>query len=474
MAPRIIRSEDNRKEGRRIVDFKSGLVTYLSAPMLLGTQTVNSRGHLEIGGCDTRKLADEFSTPLYIMDEAFIRSNCRSYVNAFATRYPATEISYAGKAFLTVTMARLVDEEGLGLDVASAGELFTAIKANFPADRILLHGNNKSRDELLLALDYGVGRIVVDNFFELRALATLCNERRQKQKILLRVAPGVDPHTHRLIRTGQEDTKFGFNIKNGDALAAIQEALEAAPAIELVGLHCHIGSQLLDAKTHADAIEAMVRYIRSVRDETGWACRQLDIGGGLGIKYLRTHNPPSYDEFAELVIGALQSSIEKYQIEPPVFLQEPGRSIVGEAGTTLYTIGAIKTVPIPNAPGTRVYVAVDGGMSDNPRPQLYEAVYECLVANKMGEEADKVVTIAGKHCETDILIWDTKIGDAEPGDLLAVQSTGAYNYSMASNYNRLPRPACVFVADGRTRLVSRRESLEDLVRLDVLPEPTVQ
>jgi diaminopimelate decarboxylase len=442
-------------------------MAYSRPLMLLGTQRINEHGHLEIGGCDSRKLAEQYGTPLYVMDEGLIRSNCRAYKAAFISRYAENEISFAGKAFLTIAMANLCEEEGFGLDVASAGELYTAIKAKFPADRILFHGNNKSHDELERALQYGVGRIVVDNFYELRALSTLAAAYKVRQKILLRVAPGVDPHTHRLIRTGQEDTKFGFNLKSGDALAAITEALEAAPSINLRGLHCHIGSQLLDTSTHVEAIDVMVAFIKSVRESTGWIAKELDIGGGLGIRYLTDQQPPSFDSFAELVISALKAAIDRHAIAEPILFQEPGRSIVGEAGTTLYTVGAIKTVPIPEAPGHRVYVAIDGGMSDNPRPQLYESVYECLVANKAGEPADKTVTIAGKHCETDILIWNTKIGDVQPGDLLAVQSTGAYNYAMASNYNRFQRPACVFVKDGKSRLISRRETLEDVVRLDV-------
>ena len=445
-------------------------MAYWWALMLLGTQTINGRGHLEIGGCDSRELAATFGTPLYVMDEEFIRSNCRSFKTAFASRYSKNDISFAGKAFLTVAMAKLCSEEGMGLDVASAGELYTAIKADFPAEKILFHGNNKSREELALALEYGVGRIVVDNFFELRSLATLAKEKGIRQSILIRVAPGVDPHTHRLIRTGQEDTKFGFNIKSGDALAAIQEALEAAPFLKLRGLHCHIGSQLLDASTHEQAIDVMVGYLKSVQTTTGWVSEELDIGGGLGIRYLASQRPPTFDEFAELVVSALKSALSKYEFPEPLLLQEPGRSIVGEAGTTLYTIGAIKTVPIPEAPGERVYVAIDGGMSDNPRPQLYESVYECLVANKAGEKTDRVATIAGKHCETDILIWNAKIGDVQTGDLLAVQSTGAYNYAMASNYNRFRKPACVFVSHGKAKLISRRETLEDVVRLDVNPD----
>ena len=321
-----------------------------------------------------------------------------------------------------------------------------------------------------MAIDAGVGRIVVDNFYELRALASLARERKQPCSVLVRVAPGVDPHTHRLIRTGQEDTKFGFNIKNGDALAAIQELLEAAPALVLKGVHCHVGSQLLDADTHVQAADVMVKLMRDIADATGWMPEELDIGGGLGIRYLEHQTPPSFGDYAARVIDALNIALEKYNVPAPRLVQEPGRCIVGEAGTTLYTVGAIKTVPIPKAPGERVYVAIDGGMSDNPRPQLYESVYECFVANKAGEARDKTVTIAGKHCETDILIWDAKIGSVEPGDLLAVQSTGAYNYAMASNYNRFPRPACVFVQNGQAHLVSERETLNDLVRLDRIPE----
>lgn len=438
--------------------------------MLLGTQSINSHGHLSIGGCDTVALAHEFGTPLYVIDEQFVRDNCRAYKKAFTSRYPNSEVSFAGKAFLNMAMARLVDEEGLGLDVASAGELYTAIKAGFPADRILYHGNNKSRDELEMAFEHGVGRVVVDNFQELRTLASMAREKKASRSILIRVAPGVDPHTHRLIRTGQEDTKFGFNIKSGDALAAIKEALEAAPALELRGIHCHIGSQLLDAQTHLQAVDVMVGFIREIADQTGWTAQELDVGGGLGIRYVESNEPPCIDQFAQTVVGALNTALEKHAVPAPALLLEPGRSIVGEAGTTLYTVGAIKTVPIPEAPGERIYVAVDGGLSDNPRPAMYESVYECLVANKMGEAPQKTVTIAGKHCETDILIWDTKVGDVHPGDILAVQSTGAYNYTMASNYNRFTKPACVFVRDGKAELVSRRETLEDVIRLDIVPD----
>ncbi len=438
--------------------------------LLLGTQRINAHGHLEIGGCDTVELAKEYGTPLYVMDEASIRGMCRAYKAAFEARYPKNDISFAGKAFLNKAMARIVHQEGLGLDVASLGEMHTALSAGFPAEKILLHGNNKSRDELQTALDAGVGRIVVDNLYELRALISMAGEAGKRQGILIRVAPGVDPHTHRLIRTGQEDTKFGFNIRSGDAAAAISEALSAPDAIKLRGLHCHIGSQLLDSDTHVQAVEVMVRFMRETADSTGWMAEELDIGGGLGIRYLESQQPPTLDEFAEKITSALKACFEQYDIPTPLLLQEPGRSIVGEAGTTLYTVGAIKTVPIPEAPGERVYVAIDGGMSDNPRPQLYQSKYEAMVANKAGEAKDKVVTIAGKHCETDILLWDLPLGDVHPGDILAVQSTGAYNYAMASNYNRFRKPACVLVKDGEAHLISRRETLDDVLRLDEVPE----
>ncbi|MBV9849751.1 MAG: diaminopimelate decarboxylase [Armatimonadetes bacterium] len=437
--------------------------------MLLGTQRVNAHGHLEIGGCDAVELARQFGTPLYVMDEQCIRDNCRRYKAAFDARYPKNEISFASKAYLNMAICKLMQQEGIGLDVASAGELYTAVRAGYPMERALLHGNNKSEAELQMALDHGVGRVVVDNFLELRLLAERAKAQGKTQKIFLRVTPGIDPHTHRRIRTGQEDTKFGLSIATGAALDAVTEALGAAPHIQITGIHCHIGSQLLDAHTHEQAIEVMVGFLRRIADVTGWVPEDLDIGGGLGIRYLEGQRPPTYDEFADSVIGALRAALDRHAVPEPTLWQEPGRSLVGEAGVTLYTVGVIKRVAIPEAPGTRTYVAIDGGLSDNPRPQLYDAVYEALVAGKMGEPKDQTVTVAGKHCETDILIPSVQIGNVETGDILAVQSTGAYNYAMASNYNRFTKPACVFVRDGQADLVSRRETLDDVVRLDEIP-----
>lgn len=437
--------------------------------MLLGSQRVNAHGHLEIGGCDAVELARQFGTPLYVMDEQAIRDNCRRYKSAFDSRYPRNNISFASKAFLNQAICKVMQQEDIGLDVASAGELYTAIQADFPAEHILLHGNNKSEAELQMALAYGVGRVVVDNFWELRRLSEMAKAQDKTQRIFLRVTPGIDPHTHRRIRTGQEDTKFGLSIATGAALEAVTEALGYAPHLQITGLHCHIGSQLLDAHTHEQAIDVMTQFLRRVADATGWMPEDLDIGGGLGIRYLESQQPPTFDQFADSILGALRAGLEKYHVPEPTLWQEPGRSLVGEAGVTLYTVGVIKNVSIPEAPGTRTYVAIDGGLSDNPRPQLYDAVYDALVANKMGEPKTQTVTIAGKHCETDILIPSLHIGKMQMGDILAVQSTGAYNYAMASNYNRFMKPACVFVQNGQADLVSRRETLDDVTRLDTIP-----
>ena len=366
-------------------------------------------------------------------------------------------------------MARLIAQEGLSMDVASLGELYTALKAGFPVERLSLHGNNKSDEELELAVEHGIGHIVLDNFDEIARLGRIVQAKGSEIGVLVRAAPGVDPHTHRLIRTGQADTKFGFNITDGSALRAVKQAL-ATPGLRFQGIHCHIGSQLLDATTHAEAAEIMVRLMETIIRETGAAVEEINIGGGLGVRYLSRDEPPSYTEFAEKITTPLKLALDAHSLPYPKLLQEPGRALVGEAGTTLYTIGALKTVPITEAPGTRTYVSIDGGLSDNPRPQLYEAVYECLLANKAALPADSIFTIAGKHCETDILIWNTRLAVPAPGDLLAVQTTGAYNFVMASNYNRFLRPAVVLVADGQADVIVERQSLDDLIRHERIPE----
>ncbi len=437
--------------------------------MLLGTQRINDRSHLEIGGCDTVELAQTFGTPLYVVDEMCIRDNCRRYVRAFADRYPGESVvTYAGKAFLVQAMARLIEEEGLLLDVASGGEMYTALSAGFPGERLLFHGNYKSDDEIQMGLKAGVGRWVVDNFFELRRLDAAARALGRVQPVLLRVTPGIDPHTHRRIRTGQEDTKFGVNIAGGAALEAVREAM-SLPNIKVLGIHCHIGSQLLDSKSHEEAIEVMAMFLATIRNETGQAMEELNIGGGLGVRYLEDQTPPTYEEFAQTVCSVLERELARHDLAPPRLLQEPGRSLVAEAGTTLYTLGPIKQVALPAAPGVRYYVSVDGGMSDNPRPQLYDSVYSALVANRAGQPRDRVVTVAGKHCETDLLIHDINLGDTDIGDILAVQTTGAYNHAMASNYNRFRRPAVVFVQNGEADIVYERETHDDVIKQDRLP-----
>ncbi len=436
--------------------------------LLLGTQTVNQHGHLTIGGCDVTELARSFGTPLYILDEMAFRNAMRGYKQAFDAIYPRNEIAYASKALLCSAVARIVAEEGYDMDVASAGELYTALQAGFPAHKLVLHGNNKSVQELAMALDHRIGRIVVDNLNELQMLERMAAERDIQAPILLRVTPGIDPHTHKYIRTGQADTKFGLNIRKGYALAGIEAALNC-PHITLRGVHCHVGSQLLETDATVRAVRLMVDFIATVKRKFGIEMDELNIGGGLGIRYLESHEPPTYEEYAQRVVEILTAELDAKKLTWPTLLQEPGRALVGEAGTTLYEIGAIKDVPIRHAPGTRTYVTVDGGLSDNPRPQLYDAIYTAYVANKMDQPIDTLVTVAGKHCETDTLIPDTLIQRPSTGDLLAVLSTGAYNYAMASNYNRFCRPAMVLVRDGQADLIVRRETLEDLVRCDVIP-----
>lgn len=441
--------------------------------MLLGTQRVNERGHLEIGGCDAVDLAREFGTPLYVMDEQAIRDACRSYRRAFETRYPRNLIHFAGKAFLCTAMCRIALQEGLGLDVAAGGELYTAIVADFPMEKVNLHGNFKSAEELSMAVRYRVGHITLDNFEEIDILSEILASRRrrgsERQGVLVRCAPGVDPETHRFMRTGQADTKFGFNIADGSALEAVRRVI-ANPRLHFRGIHFHVGSQLTDTEAHEGGIEAATELMAAIHRESGVRCEILNIGGGLGVRYRSNAPRLTVDQFAERVVAKLRASLSRHGLPEVCLAQEPGRAIVGEAGTTLYTVGPVKTVPISADGATRTYASVDGGLSDNPRPQLYDAVYEAICASRALEPHTVPVTIAGKHCETDVLIWDAKVPPLRPGDVLAVQTTGAYNFSMASNYNRLPRPAVVLVCNGKAELIVRRETLRDLVRRDILPD----
>jgi diaminopimelate decarboxylase len=430
---------------------------------LLGTQRVNDAGHLEIGGCDAVELAQEFGTPLYVMDEAHIRNIIRAMKKAFEALHPDTHIIYASKAFPCLAMSRIVAQEGLWIDVASAGELYTALRADFPVERIVFHGNNKSVSELEMAVQAGIGRIIVDNERELDLLDEICATAGKTQVISLRLTTSVDPHTHKYISTGRTDTKFGMNIAGGGARSGVEKAL-SKKNLQLEGLSCHIGSQILDVDFFKLSAGQMCEFLAEIKRDLNFTVSELDLGGGLGIRYLSEHTPPSLEEYAATVIGTVKEKCAELGLDIPPLAIEPGRSIVGEAGTTLYTVGGIK-----NIPDIRTYVAVDGGISDNPRPALYQAQYSALNASKANAEERKVVTVSGKHCETDTLLEDISIAPLQPGDILAVQSTGAYNHSMASNYNRFRRPAVVLVNEGQADVIVERETLEDIIAHDVVP-----
>lgn len=431
---------------------------------LTGTMKINEKGHLEIGGCDSVELAARFGTPLYVMDEGLMRRQCSEYRDAFRRNYPNSQVAFAGKAFLTTAMCRLVDEENLGLDVVSGGELYTAVKAGFPMQKIIFHGNNKSPEEIKMALSHNIGRFVVDSLSELELLDALAADVGKIAEIYLRIKPGIEAHTHHYIQTGQLDSKFGLGVSDGQALVAVKAALKLKH-VELRGLHCHIGSQIFDLKPFQLAAALMVGFINEIRKKTGVVLRELDLGGGFGIRYQKGDTPYTLGEFVELIAATVREKSNDYGLPLPTLVVEPGRSIVGEAGTTLYTVGTIKDVP-----GIRKYVAVDGGMMDNLRPALYQAKYEAILANRAAEPARETVSIAGKACESgDMLIWDVELPVLRRGDLLAVLSTGAYHYSMSNNYNRFARPPVVFVRDGQADIVVAGESYDDLLRNDVIP-----
>lgn len=431
---------------------------------LRGNMRVNAAGHLEIGGCDTVNLARDYGTPLYVLDEALVRSQCRDYREKLAAFYPDSMVIYAGKALMTMAICRIIDEEGLGLDVVSGGELYTALKAGFPMEKVFFHGNNKSLEELRMALEYGVGIIVVDNLYELENLNDLALQKGKRASVLFRLTPGVEAHTHSYTQTGQQDSKFGLGIRDGIAHQVISHAL-TLPGIEVKGVHCHIGSQIFDLEPYKLAVKVMFDFLDDLRWSTGFEAEILDMGGGLGIFYHEGDEPASIESCVNLIGSAVKEEARSRNYPLPKLVLEPGRSLVGEAGTTLYTVGSIKEIP-----GIRCYLAVNGGMADNPRVALYQAEYEGLIANKAALKPDKLVTVTGKCCESgDMLIWDIHLAKPQPGDILAVFSTGAYNYSMASNYNRLPRPAMVSVINGQADLIVARETYQDLISLDRIP-----
>jgi len=418
-------------------------------------------GHLWIGGVDTVELAREAGTALYVMDEATIRLRLAEYIKWTRYHWPEVDVVYAGKAFMSLAMLRIVAEEGCCLDVSSGGELAYARRAGFPMENVYVHGNNKTPGELIECLEAGAGRVVVDNLEEMERLSSLAVERGMTQKVLVRVTPGVAADTHDFIMTGAEDSKFGFGLNQGLAMEAVKKAV-ALPGLDFDGLHMHIGSQIFALHSFAKAIEVIVEFMCEIQSETGVKVNLLDVGGGLGVAYGAPDEPSTIEEFGKVVVDGIKEECEKHGIDVPKMAVEPGRSIVANAGVTLYTVGSIKEIP-----DIRTYVAVDGGMSDNIRTSLYGAHYETLIASKADQPRKMVATVAGKHCESgDIVVNNAQLQCPEVGDVLCVCATGAYCQSMSSNYNKQVRPGVVFVRDGQWRWSVRRETYEDLMRTD--------
>ncbi|MDT8859803.1 diaminopimelate decarboxylase [Alkalihalobacillus sp. MEB130] len=427
-----------------------------------GTSRINDQGHLEIGGVNTVELAKEYGTPLFVYDVALIRERALQFQEAFKKENVPYQVAYASKAFSCMAMFQLADELGLSLDVVSGGELYTAIEAGFPMERIHFHGNNKSLSELEMAVDAKIGCVVVDNFYELEELSRICKEKKYNMNILLRITPGVEAHTHDYISTGQEDSKFGFDLVSGQVHDAVKLANEDE-WLKLLGVHSHIGSQIFETTGFVMAVEKMFELITEWKERFNFIPTVLNLGGGFGIRYIEGDTPLPAEEYVTKMIEVVKQKAAESNLTMPEIWIEPGRSLVGDAGTTLYSIGSKKHIP-----NVRDYLAVDGGMSDNLRPALYQAEYEGVLANRANEEATETFSIAGKCCESgDMLIWDLPLPKANHEDILAVFCTGAYGYAMANNYNRIPRPAVVFVEDGEAFEVIRRERFEDLVRLDL-------
>ena len=427
------------------------------------TTKINDAGNLEIGGCDLVKLAEKYGTPLYVLDEATIRKICRDYKDAFKG-YPKVNMMFASKALCSSATSALIASEGFGFDVVSSGEIFTVYKSGANMSKVLFNGNNKSYDELSLAIELGVGRISVDNFFELSLLNEIAKSHKKIVNILLRITPGIECHTHEYIQTGHLDSKFGFDLTQIDD--AVELIVNDYTNLKLHGLHAHIGSQIFEKSIYGDEIEILVKEIARLDEKFGLKLDEINIGGGLGVKYVEADYPPSTYEAAEIVIKSLYECIEKYKIDAPALFIEPGRSIISTSGVTLYTLGSSKQVP-----KGKTYFAVDGGMADNARPSMYQAEYDAQIANKPDYELAQTVTVAGRFCESgDILIKNIKLPEIEEGDILCVYNTGAYNYSMASNYNRVQKPAMVLVNNSQSDIIIKRESLEDLIAHDIIPD----
>ena len=425
---------------------------------------VNEDNSLTMGGLDVAGMAREYGTPLYLMDEDIIRENCRAYVDAMKEHYGGNGyVSYASKTFLCVQMCKIIAEEGLGLDVVSGGELYTAIKAGFPMERVYFHGNNKTNTELRSALENNIGTIVVDNLPELERLSVIAGLLGKTASVAFRIKPGVEAHTHEFIKTGQIDSKFGVALDNGEAEEILLRAVKM-PNIKVYGVHCHIGSQIFGIEPFIAAAEKLVNFIGDLKAEHGIEIEELNLGGGYGIKYTEEDTPIQYGEYIKSIAVSVKNLAEDRGIKLPKIAMEPGRSITGPAGITVYTVGSVKEIP-----GIRTYVAVDGGMGDNPRHILYDSVYDAVTVRNPKGKADKTVTIAGRYCESgDVLVRDITLPEVKSGDLVAVLATGAYNYSMASNYNRVPRPPVVMIKGGEARVVVKRETYDDIISNDIL------
>ena len=436
-------------------------MTFENADLFPVTAGVNDSDHLTLGGCDTIELAAEFGTPLHVYDEDTLRGMCRAFVEEFTSRYSNTKVVYASKAFINPALARIINEEGLGLDVVSGGELAIANAVGFPTENIYFHGNNKGADELELALDSSIGRVVIDSFYELDLLNELSKRRGVTQDVMLRLSPNIDAHTHAHTTTGILDTKFGFSIETGHGAEAIRRTL-AASNLNLIGLHFHLGSPIFEMEPYSLAIDTVLTYAAQFKDE-GLRMQEFSPGGGFAIGYVRSQLPPPISDYAQVITSLVRERCNDLGFGEPKLIVEPGRSIVGRAGVTLYSVGAIKDIPT-----VRKYVSVDGGMGDNIRPALYDASYEAVVSNRMSDPPQETITLAGKCCESgDILIRDISLPVLETGDIVAMPSSGAYTSSMASNYNAIPRPAIILVKDGDARLIRRRETYEDLMLCDV-------
>ena len=426
------------------------------------TTTLDDQERLVVGGCRLSELAERYGTPLYVIDEETVRSTCRAYRQALIRHYPGPSLPvYASKANSSLLMSSIAASEGLGLDAVSAGELLTALQGGMPGERMVLHGNNKNDEELLLAFNNGV-TIVVDNQHDLERLAELVPADGPPARLMLRFTPGIECHTHEYIRTGHLDSKFGFDP---DQLEPVLKQLLGQRWARLTGLHAHIGSQIFELEPHRDLAAVMADALKLARD-LGHPVEDLNVGGGLGIRYVESDDPPSIDQWVQVVAEAVTAACRARDLDLPRLMCEPGRSLVATAGVTLYAVGSRKTIP-----GVRTYVAIDGGMSDNPRPITYQSLYTCCLADRPQAPADETVNLVGKHCESgDVLLKDLPLPKTQSGDIVAVFATGAYNASMSSNYNRIPRPAAVVVQSGSSELVQKREQPDDLLRYDVLPE----